>query len=49
MLERLDNVGLKLDPQKCEFAIKETKYLGFITNVDKGINADPKKVKAILE
>lgn len=48
VLERLNNAGLKLDPQKCKFAVKETKYLGFIINVDKGICADPKKVQAIL-
>ncbi|KAI0991434.1 hypothetical protein K3495_g16753, partial [Podosphaera aphanis] len=39
--------GLKLDPNKCEFAVKTTKYLGFIINLGEGIKVDPDKVKAI--
>ena len=48
VLKRLDNAGLKFDPQKCQFAVKETKYLGYIINVEQGISADPKKIQAIL-
>lgn len=47
VLERLNKAGLKLDPQKCEFAKKEIKYLGFIINVEEGIKVDPNKIRAI--
>lgn len=47
VLERLENAGLKLDPKKCEFAVKSTKYLGFIISLGEGIKVDPEKVKAI--
>ncbi|KAI1002161.1 hypothetical protein K3495_g6045 [Podosphaera aphanis] len=39
VLVRLNKAGLKLDPQKCEFARKEIKYLGFIVNVDQGVRS----------
>lgn len=44
---RLSNAGLKLDLQKCEFAVKEIRHLGFIISLGEGIKADPSKVKAI--
>ena len=47
ILTRLAKAGLKLDPKKCEFASKETKYLGFIIAVGQGIKVDPDKVRAI--
>ncbi|KAI0995750.1 hypothetical protein K3495_g12432 [Podosphaera aphanis] len=47
VLKRLRDAGLRLDPQKCEFASKEIKYLGFIISVKEGIKVDPDKVKAI--
>ena len=47
ILNRLFKAGLKLDPNKCEFASKETKYLGFIIKVGEGIKVDPEKVEAI--
>lgn len=47
VLSRFADAGLKLDPKKCEFAAKETKYLGFIVKVGEGIKVDPDKVKAI--
>ncbi|RAL59221.1 hypothetical protein DID88_006676 [Monilinia fructigena] len=34
---------------KCEFSVKRTKYLGFILDVNNGVEMDPEKVKAILE
>jgi hypothetical protein len=40
-------VGLYLDINKCEFKTKSTKYLGFIIKARKGVQIDPKKVKAI--
>lgn len=47
VLDRLRAAGLRLDPQKCDFAKKEMKYLGFIINVKEGIKVDPTKIKAI--
>ncbi|KAI0998217.1 hypothetical protein K3495_g9978 [Podosphaera aphanis] len=47
VLSRLDKGGLRLDPDKCEFARKEIKYLGFVINLDEGIKVDPDKINAI--
>ncbi|KAI0996566.1 hypothetical protein K3495_g11617 [Podosphaera aphanis] len=47
ILKRLGLAGLKMDPQKSEFAVKQTKYLGFILCLGEGIKVDPEKVKAI--
>lgn len=47
VLGRLRAAGLKLDIDKCEFAVKETKYLGFIIEAGVGIKVDPRKVEAI--
>ena len=49
VLEKLLDAGLHLDPDKCEFAVKKVKYLGFIVHAGVGVQADPEKVKAILE
>ncbi|KAI1006335.1 hypothetical protein K3495_g1881 [Podosphaera aphanis] len=47
ILERLHRAGLRLDPQKCDFAKKKIKYLGFVINVDEGVIVDPEKIRAI--
>jgi hypothetical protein len=47
VLERLRSAGLQLDIKKCEFAVKEVKYLGFVIMAGKGIKVDPEKVEAI--
>ncbi|KAL5599077.1 uncharacterized protein BROUX77_006110 [Berkeleyomyces rouxiae] len=49
VLERLGDAGLRLDLNKCEFAVTETKYLGFIIQAGEGIKVDPAKVAAIRE
>jgi hypothetical protein len=49
VLGKLKAAGLNLDLSKCEFAVKETKYLGFIVTAGEGIKVDPAKVKAIKE
>ena len=46
MLLRLRKAGLRLKPQKCFFAMKEVKYLGYCVS-EHGISADPAKVKAV--
>ncbi|XP_044714420.1 reverse transcriptase (RNA-dependent DNA polymerase) domain-containing protein [Hirsutella rhossiliensis] len=49
VLERLAEHGLHLDPEKCEFGVKRIKYLGFIIHAGIGIQADPDKIRAIVE
>lgn len=46
---RMQEAGLQLDIDKCEFEVKTTKYLGFIIKAGEGISMDPAKVSAILE
>lgn len=49
VLQSLADAGLHLDPAKCEFSVKEVKYLGFIVRAGKGIACDPEKQQAIRE
>ena len=48
VLRRLQEAGLQLDIDKCEFEVQSTKYLGFVIEVGVGVRIDPEKVKAIL-
>lgn len=43
VLQRLNDVNLKVKPGKCLFAFNEVKYLGFIVS-ENGIKPDPEKV-----
>ena len=45
---KIEDVGLKLKPSKCEFFKRRIAYLGHIVS-DKGIETDPKKIEAILK
>src|SRR5579871_549532 len=47
VLQKLQEAGLQLDVDKCEFECQSVKYLGFIIEVGKGIRMDPEKVAAI--
>ena len=47
VMEYFKTAGLRLDIKKCEFTVRETKYLGFIITAGKGIKVDPEKVEAI--
>jgi hypothetical protein len=49
VLMKLQDASLFLDINKCEFSVKRTKYLGFILDIDNGVQMDPEKVKAILD
>ncbi|KAI0999983.1 hypothetical protein K3495_g8215 [Podosphaera aphanis] len=49
VLKRLMEAGLYLDIEKCEFAVKSVKYLGFIIQAGIGLQADPAKIKAIID
>lgn len=46
LLKKLEEAGLTLN-EKCEFSVKEVKFLGHQVSA-KGIEADPNKIKAIL-
>src|SRR6266540_6418992 len=48
VLKVLRKVRLKLKLEKCEFAKKQLKYLGFIIR-EFGIKPDPEKVRAIVD
>ena len=48
MLERVENSGLTLRKDKCEFGVPEIKFMGHVVSGD-GIRLDPDKVKAICE
>ena len=43
VLRKLKEYRLYLQPEKCEFYVKETDYLGFVIS-DKGVKIDPKKL-----
>lgn len=49
VLRRLQAAGLNLDRDKCEFAVKQVKYLGFIVEVGMGVRTDPEKVAAVRD
>ena len=49
MLERLNEAGLQVDIDKCEFEVKLMKYLSFIIKAGKALYIDPAKVKVIVE
>lgn len=46
VLRRLRDAGLQADLKKCEFGVRQTKYLGFIISIDV-IMVDPEKVSVI--
>ena len=48
VLEALRQARFKLKLEKCEFAKKQLKYLGFIVG-EFGIKPDPEKVRAIVD
>lgn len=43
----LSSSGLKLNPEKCVFVVKEGKRLGYMISSE-GISANPDKTKAII-
>ena len=47
-MTKLKERRLKANLKKCEFYVKETKFLGFIIRVD-GIRIDPTKITLIKE
>ena len=47
VLQHLQEAGLQIDIDKCEFHVQSTKYLGFILEAGKGLQMDPEKVSAL--
>src|SRR6266566_2610671 len=48
VLEALQNAGVLLRAEKCEFLTQQTTYIGLIVSPE-GISMDPKKTKAVKE
>lgn len=48
VLRRLQTAGVRLQLEKCVFAVSELPYLGFIISKD-GLKTSPEKVRAVLE
>ena len=48
VLAKLSEAGLFVKPEKCEFTVTKTTFLGFVISSD-GIEMDPEKVKAVIE
>ncbi|EGT34582.1 hypothetical protein CAEBREN_30225, partial [Caenorhabditis brenneri] len=46
VLEKIEDVGMKLRPDKCKFAQSEIKYIGFMISKE-GIFPNPEKTRAI--
>jgi hypothetical protein len=46
VIEKLAEVGLKLNPSKCRFAKKELEYLGHVVSRD-GVKTSPRLVEAV--
>lgn len=46
--EKLKKHNMKLNPDKCTFALEAGKFLGFLVS-HKGIEANPEKIQAILD
>lgn len=46
VFKRLQDAGLQINPEKCQFCRTELKYLGHVINAQ-GVQTDPDKVKAI--
>jgi len=44
----LRRYNMKLNPSKCTFGVASGKFLGFMVSY-RGIEANPKKIKAILD
>ena len=45
---KLQEVGLQLDIDKCEFEVTRTRYLGFIIEAGRGVSMDPAKIDVIV-
>ena len=46
VFDRLREVGLKLNPDKCQFAKRSVEYLGYTVSSE-GISTSPEKIKAV--
>lgn len=49
VLQKLQDAGLFVDIDKCEFNTQSTKYLGYIIEAGQGIRMDPAKIQVIKD
>jgi predicted aspartyl protease len=47
VMKKMQEAGLQVDIDKCDFEAKTVKYLGFIIEAGRGIRVDPEKIQAI--
>lgn len=47
-IKQIQEVGLTLNPDKCDFCKLQVQYLGFVVNQN-GLNVDEVKIKPILK
>lgn len=47
VFRRLEEAGLFLDIEKCQFGVSKVDFLGFILEAGKGISLSPKKIEAV--
>jgi len=47
VLQKLKDAGLFVKPEKCEFSVEKTTFLGFVFS-EQGLEMDPEKVNAVL-
>ncbi len=48
VMKKFNNVGVTLNPEKCEFAKKKVKFAGYLVS-EKGIEIDPEKLEAVQD
>jgi len=48
VLQKLKEAGLFIKPEKCEFSVQKTTFLGFLISKN-GIEMDPEKVNGVLD
>ena len=49
ILERLRQIDLQIDIDKCEFEITSTKYLEFIVEANQSVRMNSNKIKTIMK
>ena len=48
VFQRIKESGLKINPEKCQFLVRQTKFLGYIISSE-GIQTDESKIEAIKQ
>jgi ribosomal protein L12E/L44/L45/RPP1/RPP2 len=48
VLTKLEAAGLKLKREKCKFAVKELKFLGYVLSTE-GVSLDKERIQALIQ